>query len=365
MSVTAKTFIVKKNDLKDGKFVEQDLTLRPGGAILKVEHFALTANNITYAVAGEGMQYWNFFPAPEAGYGVIPVWGFGTVVESTAEGIATGERFYGYYPFASHVAVEPVRVSGDGFTDGAAHRQPMAAVYNNYKRTSADPLYDAETEAEQMLLRPLFTTSFAIDDMLDDNGYFGAKAVILTSASSKTAYAAAFFLKKRKGVEVIGLTSRANTMFVKGLGCYDRVVTYENIASLDAGVPVAVVDMAGNPKVRSALHKHCRDNLKFDLGVGITNWDADRSAAAEELPGAKPMMFFAPTQIAKRRKELGTQVFDEKMTSAWRDFVATATDQKNPWIRVIRERRAEAAKTLYLQTLAGKTPPANGLVLSI
>src|SRR5580765_4097454 len=176
MSVTAKTFIVKKNDLKDGKFVEQDLTLRPGGAILKVEHFALTANNITYAVAGEGMQYWNFSPAPGAGYGVIPVWGFGTVVEGTAEGIAAGDRFYGYYPFASHVAVEPVRVSGDGFTDGAAHRQPMAAVYNNYKRTSADPLYDAETEAEQMLLRPLFTTSFAIDDMLDDNGCFGAKA---------------------------------------------------------------------------------------------------------------------------------------------------------------------------------------------
>ncbi len=365
MSVTAKTFIVRKDDLKNGKIVEQALTLKPGGAILKVDHFALTANNITYAVAGDMMQYWNFFPAPEAGYGVIPVWGFGTVVESAAEGVGVGDRFYGYYPFASHVAVEPVRVSGDGFADGAAHRQPMAAVYNSYKRTSADPLYMPGKEAEQMLLSPLFGTSFAIDDMLDDNGYFGARAVILTSASSKTAYAAAFFLKARKTVEVIGLTSRANIAFVKGLGCYDRVVAYEDTGTLDANVPVAVVDMAGNRKIRAALHNHYRDNLKYDLGVGITNWDSDRSGTAEDLPGAKPATFFAPTQIAKRRKELGAQAFDAKMAATWRDFVAKATDQNNPWIRVIRERRAEEAKLLYLQTLAGKTPPMDGLVLSI
>lgn len=365
MSVTAKTFVVKKNDLKDGKFVEQTLALKPGGAILKVDHFALTANNITYAAMGDGMQYWNFFPAPEAGYGVIPVWGFGTVVESGAEGLAVGDRFYGYYPFASHVAVEPVRAGANGFSDGAAHRQPMAAVYNNYARTTADALYEAKTEAEQMLLRPLFTTSFAIDDMLDDNGYFGAKAVILTSASSKTAYAAAFFLKRRGKVEVIGLTSRGNIAFVKGLGCYDRVVAYDDIASLDARVPVAVVDMAGNRNVRSSLHKHYRDNLKYDLMVGITNWDADRSGAAEELPGAKPVTFFAPTQIAKRSKEWGGAVFGEKLAAAWRDFLAQAANPSHPWIRVIRERRADEAQKRYLQLLAGKTPPMDGLVLSI
>jgi hypothetical protein len=365
MSVEAKTFLVKKSDLKDGKFVDHTLALKPGSAILKVDHFALTANNITYAVAGDMMQYWNFFPAPEAGYGIIPVWGFGTVVESAADGVAVGDRFYGYYPFASHALVEPVKVSADGFTDGAAHRQPMAAVYNGYKRTSADGMYDAKTEAEQVLLRPLFTTSFAIDDMLDDNGYFGAKAVILTSASSKTAYSAAYFLTKRGTAEVIGLTSRSNMMFVKGLGCYDRVAAYEDIASLDASVPVAVVDMAGNRSIRAKLHNHYRGNLKYNLGVGITNWDADRSAAAEELPGAKPVTFFAPTQIMKRRKELGAEAFDAKMNAAWRTFVATATNQNNPWIRVIRERRASDAQRLYLELLSGKTPPMDGLVLSL
>src|ERR1700743_2530092 len=99
MSVTAKTFIVKKADLKDGKFVERELSLKPGAAILKIDHFALTANNITYAVVGDRMQYWNFFPAGEDGYGVVPMWGFGTVVESAADGINVGDSFDGHFPF--------------------------------------------------------------------------------------------------------------------------------------------------------------------------------------------------------------------------------------------------------------------------
>ena len=36
--------------------------LQPGQARLAVEHFALTANNITYAAFGEAMKYWQFFP---------------------------------------------------------------------------------------------------------------------------------------------------------------------------------------------------------------------------------------------------------------------------------------------------------------
>ena len=48
-----------------------------------------------------------------------------------------------------------------------------------------------------MLFRPLFTTSFLIDDFLADADYFGGKQVIFSSASAKTAYAAAQLLKAR------------------------------------------------------------------------------------------------------------------------------------------------------------------------
>jgi hypothetical protein len=365
MTVNATTFVVKRNNLHDGKFVEQKLDLKPGGAILKVDHFALTANNITYAAFGEAMKYWDFFPAPQAGLGVIPVWGFGTVVESTAEGLKPGDRFYGYFPFASHLAVEPVQVSGNGFRDGAAHRQPMAAVYSNYTRTSADTLYDADSEAEQILLRPLFTTSFAIDDLLDDNDYFGASAVLLSSASSKTAYSAAHLLKKRRSAEIIGLTSPANLAFVKGLGCYDRVVAYDDVAAIAASTPVAYIDMTGNVKLRSAVHHHFADTLKYDCAVGATNWDADRSGASDALPGAKTQMFFAPTQIAKRVAEWGAKGFNERLATAWRDFVATVRNERSPWIRVIRGKGAAEAQRFYSETLEGRTPPLNGIVLSL
>ena len=46
--------------------------LTPGSALLRVESFAVTANNVTYAVMGDSFGYWNFFPAPE-GWGIVPM----------------------------------------------------------------------------------------------------------------------------------------------------------------------------------------------------------------------------------------------------------------------------------------------------
>ena len=57
----------------------------------------------------------------------------------------------------------------------------------------------------------------------------------------------------RRGIKVIGLTSAGNIDFVKSLGCYDEVVTYDDVTSLPADQRVAYVDMAGNSSVaRSA-----------------------------------------------------------------------------------------------------------------
>jgi NADPH:quinone reductase-like Zn-dependent oxidoreductase len=365
MDRTATTFIVARANLHAGKFVTAPLTMQPGGAILRVDRFALTANNITYAAFGEAMKYWNFFPAPEAGFGVIPVWGFGTVVASEAEGLGVGDRFYGYYPFGSYLAVEPVRIGANGFTDGAAHRAPMAAVYNQYVRTSNDPLYDAATEAEQLLLRPLFSTAFLIDDFLADASFFGAEAVLLSSASSKTAYASAYLLKKRSGAQIIGLTSKANAAFVESLGCYDRVVTYDELTALAASLAVAYVDMAGNTQLRAAIHHHFGDSLKYDCAVGATNWDADRTGAGEALPGARTQMFFAPSQAAKRTADWGGQAFGEKLGAAWHDFIAAVRNPRAPWIHVVHGQGASEAARLYSDVLAGKTPPREGIVLSL
>ena len=211
------SFEVRRDDLRDCRLVEgPEITPEPGEVVLRVDRFALTANNVTYAVAGESMSYWNFFPA-EGGWGRIPVWGFADVAESRCDGIREGERFYGYYPMSTHLLVRPEAVKPSSFIDAMPNRAPLPAAYNQYRAVAHDRAYTAEGEAAQMILQPLFTTSFLIDDFLADNDFFGARRVVLASASSKTAYGLAFLLARRQGCEVVGLTSRANAAFV-GMG---------------------------------------------------------------------------------------------------------------------------------------------------
>ena len=53
-----------------------------------MDAFALTTNNITYAVFGAAMQYWDFFPTADPDvWGCVPVWGFAEVVETTSDGV--------------------------------------------------------------------------------------------------------------------------------------------------------------------------------------------------------------------------------------------------------------------------------------
>lgn len=255
-------FEVRRADLRQCRFVDAlPVELASGQALLGVEAFALTANNITYGLFGDAMQYWRFFPASDPGHwGRIPVWGFAEVLASTHDEVAEGTRVYGYLPMSTHLVVTPGRVSERAFVDVAPHRAALPGLYNRYLWADADSLHDAKHEDHRMLLGGLFLTGFLIDDYLDDNGFFGADAVVPSSASSKTAIGTAFQLSRRRAVEVIGLTSPANLAFVEGLGIYDRVVGYDDVAGLEPTSAV-FVDIAGDGGVREAVHRHYSDQL--------------------------------------------------------------------------------------------------------
>ncbi len=219
----------------------------------------MTSNNVTYGVFGEAMSYWDFFPA-EDGWGHVPVWGFAEVEKSEADGVEPGTRLFGYLPPSSHLVVTPASISGSGFVDASPHRAELPSAYHRYLATGGDSFYSADTEAIQMLLRPLFFTSFLIDDQFADDGLVARGPIVIASASSKTAIAAAFLLAQRDGVELVGLTSPGNTQFVEGLGIYDKVVGYGEVDSLERG-PATLVDVAGNAEVRLAVHTHFGDNF--------------------------------------------------------------------------------------------------------
>ena len=357
----ATDFIVARNDLQQCKIVETPLpdaaSLPDEALLVKVTRFALTANNITYAVLGDQLKYWQLFPAPKD-FGNIPVWGFGEVIASKHPGIAVGETLFGYFPMATHLVIEAADVSKRGLRDGAAHRQGVSPVYNAYTRVSGDPAFAGRQGDYQALLRPLFMLSFLVDDYLAENEDYGVKRVVLSSAYSKTAFGLAHLLHAR-GIKVIGLTSAGNTAFVKSLGCCDEVVTYDHVTSISADSPVAYVDMAGNSDLREKLHRHFGDQMKYSGKVGLTHRGV--SPDEPELPGAKPTWFFAPDQIRKRAKEWGPGGIDKRFGAAWSGF-APKLDQ---WLDVTEGRGPAAVQTAYLDTLNGRVPPNLGHVLSL
>ena len=125
----AADFVVAKHDLQQSELIETRLpdALPSDALLVKVDRFAFTANNITYATLGESLKYWQLFPAPK-GFGNIPVWGFGDVIASKHPAIAEGERLFGYFPMATHLVIEASDVSKRGLRDAAAHRQGVSPV---------------------------------------------------------------------------------------------------------------------------------------------------------------------------------------------------------------------------------------------
>lgn len=355
---------LKRLLVKRGAITETRLATRPlpvpgdGQVLVRVGDFALTANNISYALTGDALGYWQFFPE-DAEWGVVPVWGHAEVIESRCSDLPAGARFWGYLPMASHLVMTPGRVNERGFVDAAAHRTALPAVYNQYARTEQDPPALVAMANARSLLFPLFTTSYLIADYFADNALFGAAQVVIGSASSKTGFATAHFLKALSPApRVVGLTSPANLPFTERLGLYDEVVAYGGITSLDPAVPTGYVDMSGDGAVLRAVHEHFVRNLVVSVGVGATHWDAPRPH--EPLPGAQPAFFFAPAQIAKRDTEWGAGVLMGKANLANIAFVQSLGDV----LRITEHRGPGAVEACYQDMVHNRVPPTDGLILN-
>jgi hypothetical protein len=355
-------FLVDRRDLRRCTVERgpdpETLAFAPDQVLLRIAAFGFTANNVTYAVFGDAMGYWRFFPSHDE-WGRVPVWGFADVIRSRHDGVPVGERVWGYFPMSTHLVVDADKVSARSFIDAAPHRGPLPPVYNQYMRVAGDPWYDARHEAQQMLFRPLFTTSFLIDDFLAERSFFGAGTVLLASASSKTALGLAFLLRRQRRARVIGLTSRAHRGFVERTGCYDHVVSYGDIPTLPPGEPVVLVDMAGSSHVLRAVHGHFTDRLKYSCLVGATHWEAPRDA--EGLPGPTPEFFFAPDRVLVRMKDWGPDGLQARVDESRKPFTAAAEG----WIHIGTRSGPTEVEQVYRDTLEGRTAPDQGWVLSL
>lgn len=361
--MTAWHFLVDRDDYRSTRIVDTDPEHLDEGQIrVRVDSFGLTANNVTYAAAGDMVGYWTFFPVPDLGdgtnWGRVPVWGFADIVESRSEVVPEAGRLFGYFPMSTELVMTPTRVTDRSLVDGADHRSSLPTVYNSYVRCAADPAYDAALEPEQMVYWPLFFTSFLLDDHLADNEFFGASQVVVASASSKTAFGTARLLSQRDGIEVVGLTSPGNVEFVRGLGCYDHVLAYGDAADLPDG-RTTFVDMSGSASVVRSVHDRYGDDLAHSIVVGLTHWEDRSSGTDEPMPGPAPTFFFAPSQIDKRRADWGPGVLEGKLAEAWRPFV----DWVGGMVSIVHHDGPDAVSDVFHEVLEGRTDPDTAHVL--
>jgi Protein of unknown function (DUF2855) len=225
--------------------------------------------------------------------------------------------------------------------------------------TTADRVHRPGREDQQMLLWPLFVTSFVVDDFLGDRDLYGSGTAVISSASSKTAIGAAFLLAERAGLRVVGLTSPGHIDFVRSLGCYDAVLPYDDVDGLEP-VPSCYIDVAGRQDVTHAVHTHLGSDLRYSMVVGDTHWD-DTAVAVDTLPGPHPEFLFAPVQIAKRRTDWGRDGFETAVAAAWDRFIPW-TDQ---WLSIRHAAGSEATEAVFRSVLDGRVDPRTGDICTL
>ena len=341
--------------------------LRDGEVELALQRFALTSNNVTYAVLGRSFGsftdmpgYWAFFPTGNETDGHLPVWGFAEISASHCDALPQGERVYGFFPLASHVVMQPARISQASFVDGSSHRADLAPVYNEYLRLSGIPDFREDESDLWPVFRPLLTTGFLIADQFAEEDHYGAEQVIMGSASSKTALLTAqCFRSLQTRPRLIGLTSSKNEAFVRETGLYEDVVPYDALETIPGDVPTAFVDMAGNGRVIERVHERFAAHLKLSLMVGLSHWDAGR--VRKRLPGPSMTPFFAPGRLKKRANDWGRAGFQGRLREAWSAF----TERASSLTEVQVKRGAEEAQRAYLAALRGEIDPRLSLIIEL
>lgn len=160
---------------------------------------------------------------------------------------------------------------------------------------------------------------------------------------------------------VVGITSRPNYDFVASLGCYDEIICYDELDSIDVGKSTVMVDMAGNRAVLGAIHGPLGDNLLTCISVGMTHWETlnDNDPLAAKINRQRSSFFFAPSHVQKRIGDWGPDGFNQR-TGA---FMMTRMQQSAGWMSVETVANFDAFTKVYADVVVGKMNPNEGLIV--
>ena len=360
-------FQVNKTDFRKGKLIDtptlDQLPIEEGEIIVKIDRFAYTSNNITYAVTGDMLQYWKFFPAigdHANEEGVIPVWGFAEIVKSSIEELPEGDRLFGYFPTASFLKMKPKGITKQRILDGSEHRAQLPITYNLYKRVYGEEFYDKSTDNARMLLSPLLITAFLLWDLLKNNNWYDAQQILILSASSKTSIGLAYALHQDDSApKIIGLTSTRNLESIANLKLYDHIYDYKDSNKINNELSTLIIDMSGNKSLLKTLYEYLGDQRKYTVNVGITHWT--NAGSGEKSLSLRSEFFFAPSQLQKLIKKWGPELLEQK-TSAFFKESATAITQ---WLNFEKIDGLEGLQKIHPEVCKGSIPPNKGLIIEL
>ncbi|HEY4168963.1 MAG TPA: DUF2855 family protein [Reyranella sp.] len=361
-SFPTQSFQVSRSDLAKVRWRDRtaDGDLADSQVDVAIRRFALTANNITYArlggsIPGLGFGYWDFFPS-ETGWGQIPVWGLADIVASRHPALEEGTALFGFFPMATHLRLTVDGVRGATVFEHSAHRRSLPATYNQYLIAERGLALSPEAMDAYMVLRPSFSLSFCCATYLSEQRWFDSRRILISSASAKAAMGLAMLLAG-EGLEVVGLTSAHRLGQVAARAVCDRVLAYEDVASLPNNVPTVFIDIANAPTVTRAVHEHLQPGLRISIAAGFTH-GAD---LGDRLPGPARQVFMAPAHMQRLQAAWGTGVYWQRFTEAWHRFHGLVS-RHAAFVHTTGPANVERA---YRQVLQGEVPDDIAHVLSL
>ena len=358
--------VVHKHQLQSAILIQNPSDRPNAGEIsFKIEKFGLSTNNITYAMLGDSYRYFEFFPVKNPLFGALNVWACAKVIESQNSQINVGERIYGYFPASRYHVLKPSTVKKSYFLVERNHLPADRLAYNQYFRANGDLEYSSEYEDLMLIFRPLWGTAFFLDDFLTCNDYYHVKRVVITSASSKTAFSFAWFLKNRN-FTVIGLTSNNNKEYVKSLYLYDQVYSYsdkqvDQYEDTDCiGIqPFLGIDFAGDPVLNHRLMNAYGDKMIALVKVGVSHSSTLNQSSGLSVSNEKSIVFFAPDWI-KRRLPVAGQSLSVRKVTAWHSFLSHISKYTT-----VEYKDEKSAVQLYSDLFNSKCKPSTSFVVSL
>lgn len=244
--------------------------LGPSSVRVHTTLITLSSNNLTYARLGTPLAWWTAYPIPPtapppyadpSSWGIVPAWGYATILESTLPSLPPNTHLWGYWPTTSHPTTLQLRAApapADHWIETSPHRQALMPLYNRYVHTGPHPPTDAAIafkpvwECGYLLARHVFPATSEIAPVHPLGAPGGTwspqdadlrnAVVVALSASSKTARAFAWQLRRNRDVASGGpLALLQVTSAPEALKRYEDG---EAAAALPASKAVAYADVA-------------------------------------------------------------------------------------------------------------------------